>query len=216
MAIHIEECTDADIPQWVEGEALAYGANKSPATSLLFPGPFGSDRSKERIQNIIDLRKKDPTTTLLKAVDDVTGDSMAFAKWNIYLTEEMARNSPGRPIPNEPGCNFEACKAFFGGLVEKKAELMGNRPHFYLHMLHTVPKYQKRGAASTLIKWGMQKADELGLPVYVESSLPAHTFYQYHGFKDIDELRIDMGPFGGEGIIHSAPLLVREPVKVTE
>ncbi|KAF1957467.1 acyl-CoA N-acyltransferase [Byssothecium circinans] len=214
MAFHIEEATDADITAAMQAEAAAYGANKDAAGAILFPGPSSPDRLELKIQQIIDMRKNDPTTTFLKAVEDETGDLMAFAKWNFYPTEEIAKNAPGRPIPNGPGCNPEACKAFFGGLVQKKAELIGNKPHVYLHMLHTHPKYQKRGAASALIKWGMQKADELGLAVYLESSLQAHTFYHHHGFKDAGRLVVDLQPFGGEeGMTHSAPLLVREPVK---
>ena len=81
-------------------------------------------------------------------------------------------------------------------------------------MLHTDPKYQKRGAASALIKWGFQKADELGLPIYLESSQVAHNFYLGHGFREVYRLVVDLAPFGGEsGLTHNAPLLIREPSK---
>ena len=81
-----------------------------------------------------------------------------------------------------------------------------------LHMLHTDPKYQKRGAASTLLKWGTERADQLGLPVYLESSHVAHGLYGRHGFKDAETFEVDMRPFGGDKPF-TAPLMIREPVE---
>ena len=76
-------------------------------------------------------------------------------------------------------------------------------------MLHTDPKHQRRGAASALIRWGTQKADELGLPVYLESSAEGHVLYNRHGFKDIEIFEVDLKPFGHDKI-HCAPLMLRE------
>ena len=80
-------------------------------------------------------------------------------------------------------------------------------------MLHTDPQYQRRGAASALLTWGTRKADELGLPAYLESSSEGHVLYGRHGFKDVDVLKVDLQPFGGGNRIHSAPLMIREPTK---
>lgn len=77
-------------------------------------------------------------------------------------------------------------------------------------MMHTGPQYQKRGAASMLIKWGLQRADELNLPVYLESSPVAHDFYEKHGFKDVNKIEVDLTPFGGPGLVHSAPCMLRD------
>jgi hypothetical protein len=75
------------------------------------------------------MRRDDPTCTLLKAVDEDTGDIIAFAKWNVYKTPEAVASSPLRPVPSGPGVNEEACKAFFGGLVQRKQVIMGTKPH---------------------------------------------------------------------------------------
>ena len=84
-----------------------------------------------------------------------------------------------------------------------------------LHMLHTDPKHQRRGAASSLLKWGTQKADELGLPAYLESSTEGHHLYGKHGFEDVEIFEVDLVPFGGGDKIHSAPLMIRKPVKLS-
>jgi hypothetical protein len=39
-----------------------------------------------------------------------------------------------------------------------------------------------------LIRWGLDKADELHIPAYLESSPVAHKLYQKFGFRDIDKM----------------------------
>lgn len=80
-----------------------------------------------------------------------------------------------------------------------------------LHMLHTDPKQEGRGAGSALLKWGTQKADELGLPAYLESSPNAHDFYKKYGFEDVEIFELDLSRFGGARKMHTAPLMIRQP-----
>lgn len=77
-------------------------------------------------------------------------------------------------------------------------------------MLHTHPKFQKRGAASALIQWGVKKGEELNLPVYLEASGVGHPLYHKHGFEYIDVHSVDLTPYGGEGIIHRAPIMMKD------
>jgi hypothetical protein len=126
MGIKIQEASDADIPRAAQAEADAYG---SGGPSLFFPGPFPVPPIETRANQIIAMRKNDPTVRLLIVVDEETGEQIAFAKYHIYKTPEEIISSAGRPVPSGPGVNEEACKAFFGGLVLRKKEIMGTKPH---------------------------------------------------------------------------------------
>jgi len=132
MAIVIREVSDADITQTCNIEHAAYNPN-GPMPSTLFPGPFPPNSREMRVEQIISMRKNDPTAQYLKAVDDETGEQIAFAKWHTYTTPEAVASAPMRPIPSAPGVNVEACKAFFGGLVTKKKEIMGIKPHLCMY-----------------------------------------------------------------------------------
>jgi GNAT superfamily N-acetyltransferase len=77
-------------------------------------------------------------------------------------------------------------------------------------MLHTHPQHQKRGAASALIQWGVDKGEQLRLPVYLEASGVAHPLYHKHGFEYVDVHRVDLTPFGGTGMEHTAPIMLRD------
>lgn len=57
-----------------------------------------------------------------------------------------------------------------------------------LDLLQTEPKHQGRGAGSMLIQWGLDIANKLRLPAYLESSPAGHKLYQKYGFQDIGEL----------------------------
>lgn len=67
-----------------------------------------------------------------------------------------------------------------------------------MHLLHTDPKYQGRGAGRILTSRAIEEAAHRGLPAYLESSEAAHQLYLKHGFKDLEELVTDFSKWGLE------------------
>lgn len=62
-----------------------------------------------------------------------------------------------------------------------------------------------------LIRPGLEAADKAGARAYIEASPSGLPLYVRHGWeKEVDELTIDMTPYGGQGIAHN-PCLMREP-----
>jgi ribosomal protein S18 acetylase RimI-like enzyme len=56
--------------------------------------------------------------------------------------------------------------------------------HWYLCILGVIPRYQRQGIGSALLKPVLQQADAEGLPCYVEvATQRAIGFYQHHGFE---------------------------------
>jgi hypothetical protein len=55
----------------------------------------------------------------------------------------------------------------------------------------------------------MQRAEKLGLPIYLASTPVGHRFYRKHGFKDVEVIRFDFTSSGGP--IHEQPLMLWEP-----
>lgn len=136
MAITVRDVLDEDLPRACEMEVAAYADN--PLNPILFPGPFPPNSREHRIESLIQTRKSDPTTRYIKAVDDESGQQIAFAKWHVYDTSETAASTE-RSVPAGPGTNKQACKEFFGGLAKRKKEIWGNNPHIcmLLTMLRT-------------------------------------------------------------------------------
>lgn len=55
-----------------------------------------------------------------------------------------------------------------------------------LALLCCHPDWERRGAGTALTQWGVDKAKEMGLPAYVEASVPGQPVYERVGFKPID------------------------------
>ena len=64
-------------------------------------------------------------------------------------------------------------------------------------MLVTDPKHQRRGAGLLLMKWGIEQADHLKLPIYLESSPEGFHVYKKAGLEVIETLKVDLSPWGG-------------------
>jgi predicted N-acetyltransferase YhbS len=61
------------------------------------------------------------------------------------------------------------------------------------------PVYQNRGVGKMLIEWGIQKADEMGVDIWLVSTPNAKGFYERAGWETRQEAAMDLGKFGGSG-----------------
>jgi GNAT superfamily N-acetyltransferase len=79
-----------------------------------------------------------------------------------------------------------------------------------LQILVTSPSHRRRGAASMLIEWGTQCADERGLKSVLMASEAGLQAYLKHGFEVVREVQMDLRPFGVEAV-ELRRWMVREP-----
>ena len=53
------------------------------------------------------------------------------------------------------------------------------------------PERRHEGVGNLMIKWGLQKADEMGLETWVESSQDGIDFYKANGFQHVEDEILD-------------------------
>jgi hypothetical protein len=138
MPIHIEPITQADIPRMVDIQQMQMGASAFFRSTGDVPNKDGTPEGvsaslcrTNKISRVLDGWGQDPTVHFLKAVDDGSGEMIAFAKWHVYHGEEglkewraAVRTDEGMKIPLgaiEEGFRF--CK---GKLFEKRREFFGD------------------------------------------------------------------------------------------
>lgn len=72
------------------------------------------------------------------------------------------------------------------------------------------PEYQRRGLGGALVGRIVQRADQLGLPAYLESSTVGYSLYTRHGFREIDRVIVNLAAWGGsKGEVNKYVLMLR-------
>ncbi|EXJ58569.1 hypothetical protein A1O7_05996 [Cladophialophora yegresii CBS 114405] len=147
--------------------------------------------------------ENDLSCHLMVVKDALTGDVASFAVWHFFpprspedIEEEMLTRD--FPLPND--ANRELGNRVIHNSIRKRHEVVAstigtNQPYAFLAAMGTCPKYQNQGAASLLLKWGLDRADDRGLSVYVESAPMALRLYKKHGFQEVSDLALDLAPW---------------------
>ncbi|CAM1508042.1 Fc.00g048900.m01.CDS01 [Cosmosporella sp. VM-42] len=109
---------------------------------------------------------------------------VAFAKWL----------SPGAPIEDAPSAdiwpkdgNPALANEFFTAITEAHQKIMGGKDHYYLELIAVRKEWMGKGAASSLMRWGVNLADAEGLPCFLEATPNARPVYEKYGFRVVSE-----------------------------
>jgi len=116
------------------------------------------------------------------------------------LPIEKAERNDEQPPFIPPEVRLDVLNAVLTPLRKAKTEIMGSKPYLMLNSLATHPEHHHKGAGSMLLEWGLRKADEDGLDIYLDSSRLAKPLYEREGFEVMREIEFDRRPWGGEGI----------------
>ncbi|RLL98080.1 hypothetical protein CFD26_106066 [Aspergillus turcosus] len=175
---------------------LWYKAFSIPQNLKMFPDTPGVRQwwDEAHRQDIL----HNPHRRYLKVVDvSSPGSIVAYAKWDL----NPQQSGPRFPPWHEESYH-RACNELFGMLEKERNKFFRDKRFYYLDMLATHPDYRRQGAGSMLIQWGCDRADEEGLPAYVDAHQAAAPLYQKFGFRDRTDLKVDL---------HGAVPMVREP-----
>ena len=131
--------------------------------------------------------------------DTATSEYVGCTRWLIHphpepfdMDKEIAAvHAECRGHDDVEGISWETIEMLRVAQAKAKAEYLGDRAYVYLWILGTVEWAQGRGVGKFALQWGMDKARELGLPVWLESTEQAVGFYESQGFKQLAELDYD-------------------------
>jgi GNAT superfamily N-acetyltransferase len=70
--------------------------------------------------------------------------------------------------------------------------------HVLLALLFVHPAYQRKGAGAMMVQWGVELADQLMLPAWVEASPFGHGLYARYGFEDVELVKVVTKSIVGE------------------
>lgn len=100
---------------------------------------------------------------------------------------------------------MKAFRASVGANKKKTFDSTYGEQQLNLMVLATRPDYQRRGAGSALVQWGMKKAKEEGLTVTLFSSPQGHGLYSKLGFVEVGTAHVQAE---GEELALTLPMMV--------
>lgn len=136
----------------------------------------------------------DPDNAFFLMRDAQTQTILGAAHWDIQrepksidtvIAEEEEATQKRLCMKPVEGVNLHARNAFRKAQAKCHREALAGRAHVYLHLLVVVPEHQRRGAGTAALKKCIAVAEELGLPVYLESTTSGKLLYERHGFKTL-------------------------------
>ncbi|KAK1728201.1 acetyltransferase [Colletotrichum acutatum] len=181
--LKLEEATLDDIPALTETWFAAFADDEvirrlwpdTPGVRAWWDEANGGDMAAKPFQRFVKV-----VDVMGKAGGGSRPRIAAWAKWDTSMPAERGRRYP----PWAGDMPSEVCDLFFAREEGERARVMGDERHYYLDTLVTHPDYQRRGAASMLLKWGCALADEDGVAAYVDASKAGKGLYERFGFVD--------------------------------
>ncbi|KAJ5097716.1 GNAT family acetyltransferase [Penicillium angulare] len=76
--------------------------------------------------------------------------------------------------------------------AESRAQVPGSKGYMSLGSFFTAPRHRKKGLGNLLMEWGVERADEMGLDIWIEAVPSAVPFYERHGFSQLKTVGIDL------------------------
>ncbi|PNP57274.1 hypothetical protein THARTR1_02720 [Trichoderma harzianum] len=139
--------------------------------------PRGTQSARDFWTTSLSAEMRDENNHFLSVWDDSSTPKMfvGFAKW-IVPGASPEPLPPADQWPSEGDQQFSVF--FFGRLGEMHHEAMGKRPHWYLELVAVKPQYQGKGAASLMLKYGVNKADEDKVECFLDASPAGQPIYE--------------------------------------
>ncbi|MEU4361055.1 GNAT family N-acetyltransferase [Promicromonospora sp. NPDC023987] len=133
-------------------------------------------------------RTRELFTSSLRAAVDAGQLVVAFLPGGEPVAGSVWADLDGAPpVPELPDDDRPVSRRLFAVL-----SATGSRhpavPHVYLSAMAALPRHRGHGAGAAILRYGLDRARDRGLPVYLEASTPRNQrFYARHGFQDHGE-----------------------------
>ncbi|CZT50304.1 uncharacterized protein RSE6_11261 [Rhynchosporium secalis] len=129
-------------------------------------------------------------------------------------TEKQERDEVIQRTGRDPtwplGANVEICDGKFGGLDRMREKFVDEKEMYVAHLLCVSPSHQRLGLGSRLLKHVLDQADREIRKCYIEATSAGHPVYFKLGFRDVDVLKLDLKPWGGDFVAINR-LMIRDP-----
>ena len=200
--VSIGPVSDEDISTCMQILSKSF-KNDEPFIDAWFPNhetPAGQAQGTPRLKT---LGRASPDSTFLKAVtqpsDGARGDIIGFAIWKHekeLMPSELAETDDVEEVWPDKNDREYMARLWRDYVVPMNdaVEESGGKGVYILELIAVLPDYQGCGAGASLVKWGIDAADQQGLPSCVVGTPVARRLYEKSGMiPDAGTVRIEVG-----------------------
>ncbi|MCJ1313867.1 hypothetical protein MMC25_007547 [Agyrium rufum] len=194
MPLKLEEVAlEGDFQSITEVTWAAYEDPPQGIFHLLYPiwgeGPQArAEGLKDAEQRVKEDYQYDPSSKWLKVIDTESHQTAAVALWHIYESNPFVDDPPESLVEVDWWPEEGDGRKFIAMIADQMVRprmLNHRRPHILLELMATHPNHRRQGAADLLMKWGLKKADEIGVDILLEASEMGKPLYEKYGFEVI-------------------------------
>ncbi|KAH8808500.1 amidase signature domain-containing protein [Xylogone sp. PMI_703] len=207
MPPHLTPATPSDAKEIASLRITSFSQNV--LLHAQFPSP-------QALQDFHDVLVKDLTDAaqdhrraLMVVRDGETGSIISFAEWEVPVDGMMWMTAHSKSVWPD-SCRQEYLDEYVDKAGECMRKIIRNGACYHLTFLGTHPDHRRRGAATMLLNWGLERARADNVPVYLESDIPASSLYLKLGFEIYGRFSMTlpgMGEYGGEYVYEEVCML---------
>ncbi|KAF4344925.1 gnat family protein acetyltransferase [Fusarium beomiforme] len=136
---------------------------------------------------------------ILVARDLETRKIASFVKWNIQRQQLQQKDDAESDDDEFPDfCGRQYLGPYADLTKSKREKVLGDKTYYHVTYLCTDPKFNGRGAASTLLGRVQAEASKENVPAILEATMNAVSFYQKLGFQIREELNMMLPARGSD------------------
>ncbi|KAF2278075.1 acetyltransferas-like protein [Westerdykella ornata] len=192
MPLRLTHVTDrADFEPVMACEWLSYENPMQPFFRLFCP-VYETGR-EDSITKAASLQwawhEHEPDAHWLKVVDDeapataAAEDRIAGAAWYKIYKEDPFQHEEDEVADWYPEDSTRDFVTQAIGQMEEPRRKGARKPHVFLNIIFTHPSYRGQGVGAMLLRWGMDKADELDVEFWLDATPMGKPFYEKYGFE---------------------------------
>ncbi|KAK7752959.1 hypothetical protein SLS62_005118 [Diatrype stigma] len=192
MGLELHEVDPAiDLPEIARSMFDSYEDPPQPFFHAYFPihGDTHDAREEAIAECAIRLHSwhtEDPTSYWQKMVDTDTGGVAGGALWNIHK-EKPSTNEHQMEVTWFPDDGSRRFAEQIVAIHSAPRVRIGQRSQVYLFILFTHPDYRRRGIGQKFMDWGMAKADDMGVELFLDSTPIGRPLYDANGFIEVEK-----------------------------
>jgi GNAT superfamily N-acetyltransferase len=180
--------SDGDFDALIPLLWYSYSSPRIPFLPLLFSAQEDSPESQvkavERSKHMfLKMHQADPSSHWLKVIDTETGEMVGGCRWHFHATDPYEVAKPAKFVApfSSDDIEKEFVSLVLGQILNPRAKRYC-KPHAHLHICFVHPDYRRRGVGALMMSWGVEKADEMKVEAFLESTPIGRNLYENFGF----------------------------------